>query len=105
MISPIGHRRMRHSVQAYLDGELHGEEAVEVARHLSTCWGCNTLAETLRLIKQSLRQRRGRTAPSLGERRLRHFPENLAAGLATRYRPARRGGENPPPSTPDGVVG
>jgi anti-sigma factor RsiW len=79
MIRPLRHRRMRQAVEAYLDGELPAEARAEVARHLAVCWSCNTLADTLRLIKQSLRQRRHRTTPSLSERRLQLFATNLAS--------------------------
>jgi len=92
MISAWRHRRMRHAVEAYLDGELRPQANDEVARHLAICWDCNTLAETLRLIKQSLRQRRDRTAVLLSERRLRRFAEDLAADPTSRPRPPRHRG-------------
>jgi hypothetical protein len=51
--------------------------AAEVARHLSVCWECSILAETLRLLKGSLGRRRD-TNPAVAERRLRRFAEDLA---------------------------
>lgn len=69
---------MRQMVGAYLDDELRGEKQAEVGRHLSVCWECSTLAETVRLIKRSLRQRGDRPARSLDEHRLRQFAESLA---------------------------
>jgi anti-sigma factor RsiW len=50
---------MSHAIGAYLDGELPPQARAEMADHLAICWDCNTLAETLRLIKQSLRPRGG----------------------------------------------
>jgi anti-sigma factor RsiW len=69
---------MRRAVGAYLDGELPSPADAGVARHLAICWECNTLAETLRLMKRSLRQRRDQTTPSVAERRVRRFAEDLA---------------------------
>ena len=97
MISPWRHGRMRHAVEAYLDGELPGQAGAEVARHLTTCWDCNTLAETLRLIKQSLRHRRDRTTLMLSERRLRQIAANLAADRTSRPGLRRHGGRPAPP--------
>ena len=91
MIGSWRHRRLRQAVEAYLDGELPAEAHAEVARHLSICWDCNTLAETLRLVKESLRHRRHRSGLLLSERRLRHFAENLAAERSVRRRLGRRG--------------
>ena len=49
------HRRMRHHVEAYVDGELRSPvRAAEVRAHVDDCWGCSGDAEALRLIKRSL---------------------------------------------------
>ncbi|NUP46349.1 MAG: zf-HC2 domain-containing protein [Catenulispora sp.] len=64
-------------VGAYLDGELTGADGPRVAAHLAVCWMCSGYAETLRLIKQSLRASPGRTPPDLAETRLRRFAERL----------------------------
>lgn len=74
----LGHRRMRRAVDAYLDGELTPDARAEVARHLSICWDCSIAAETLRLVKRALTQRRDRAPATVGERRLRRFAEDLA---------------------------
>lgn len=71
---------MRRAVEAYLDGELPPDAGAQVARHLSICWECSALAETLRLLKQALRHRRHNVPQTLTERRLRRFAEDLAAG-------------------------
>jgi anti-sigma factor RsiW len=76
----LGHRRMRRAVEAYLDGELSPEAVAQVARHLSICWDCSALAETLLLLRRSLRRRRETTPQTVTERRLRRFAENLVAG-------------------------
>jgi anti-sigma factor RsiW len=104
MIGPLRHHRLRHAVQAYLDGELPGEAGAEVARHLSICWNCSILAETLRLIKQSLRGPRDRTAQLLSERRLRQFAERLDYERPPRHQRARPGGAPGPPYKRKGVL-
>lgn len=86
MIGPLRHHRMRRMVGAYLDGELGGDARAEVARHLSVCWECSTVAETIRLIRRSLRQRGDRSAMSRSERRLRQFAVNLASERTSRPR-------------------
>jgi anti-sigma factor RsiW len=73
---------MRRALEAYLDGELDSPAALEVAGHLSICWECNTVAETLRLMKMALRKRRARVPTMVAERRLVRFAKELAAGLA-----------------------
>jgi anti-sigma factor RsiW len=80
MIRVLAHWRMRRAVEAYLDGELPPQARAEVANHLSICWTCSTLAETLRLLKRALRQRSHRSTPSVAERRLQRLAEDLAAG-------------------------
>lgn len=78
MLSLLAHRRMRRAVDAYLDGELTPDARSEVARHLSVCWECSIAAETVRLVKRALAQRRARTPVSIAEERLRRFAEDLA---------------------------
>jgi hypothetical protein len=85
----LAHRRMRRAVEAHLDGELAPGADAEVVRHLSVCWECSTVAETLRLLKRALRDRRARAPTTMAERRLRRFAEDLAS----RPRPPR----TPPP--------
>jgi anti-sigma factor RsiW len=104
MIGPLRHHRMRHAVGAYLDGELQGEAGAEVAEHLSICWDCSILAETLRLIKQSLPGRRDRTAKLLSERRLRRFAEKLDTEPAPLRNTARARGASASPNKPKGVL-
>ena len=75
----LAHRRMRRAVDAYVDGELNPGARAEVARHLSLCWECSIAAETVRLLKRALTQRRDRAPASVAEQRLRRFAEDLAA--------------------------
>ncbi|GAC1530516.1 MAG: hypothetical protein NVS3B12_05200 [Acidimicrobiales bacterium] len=70
---------MRRAVEAYLDGELAPDAGTEVVHHLAMCWECNTVAETLRLLKHALRRRRDQGAASVPGLRLRRFAESLAA--------------------------
>jgi hypothetical protein len=70
---------MRRAVEAYLDGELQPEAGAQVARHLSICWDCSVIAETLRLLRRSLRHLRDVNPPTVAERRLRRFAEDLVA--------------------------
>jgi len=74
----LAHRRMRRTLEAYLDGELPPQAGSEVARHLSVCWECSTLAETIRLLKRALRRRRELSPDTVTARRLRRFAEELA---------------------------
>lgn len=78
VISPLTHRRIRRSVGPYIDGELAPGDRAELARHLAECWRCNTLAETLALMKRALRARAGRAPANMGELRLRRLAETLA---------------------------
>jgi anti-sigma factor RsiW len=89
----LWHLRLRSCVEAYVDGELTGWHRLAVARHVSACWVCGARAETLRLVKHSLRRRgRSRRAPApaappaalparheLAVRRLRRYARRLAA--------------------------
>ena len=74
----LGHRRLRRDVETYLDGELCPDDQARVADHLRVCWECSVAAETLRLLKEALRQRRHREPATVGARRLRRFADQLA---------------------------
>jgi anti-sigma factor RsiW len=50
------HGRMRRAVDAYIDDELPPARAGAVAGHLDECWGCSGYADTVRLMKRSLRR-------------------------------------------------
>lgn len=67
------HRRMRRRVEAYVDGQVGPVDAAEVEGHLRDCWGCSADAETLRLVKQSLRHLGDRIPTHLGAARLRRW--------------------------------
>jgi anti-sigma factor RsiW len=69
------HRRMRRAVDAYLDGELSPVRAAVVEAHLEECWGCSGYAETLRLMKRSLRRLAERGPGDLAVVRLRRWAE------------------------------
>jgi anti-sigma factor RsiW len=73
----LAHRRMRRAVDAYIDGELDAVEASAVTAHLDECWGCSGEAETLRLIKRSLRARTVRRPADLALARLRLWADHL----------------------------
>jgi anti-sigma factor RsiW len=70
-MSPMKHRWMRRAVGAYVDGEIDDAAAAAVSAHLRECWYCSGDAEQLRMIKQSLRNRRNGDA--LAVLRLRRF--------------------------------
>jgi anti-sigma factor RsiW len=69
--------RMRRDIDAYLDGELPPARAALVEVHLDECWGCSGYAETLRLMKRSLRRLRDRRPTPLTVARLRRWAEGL----------------------------
>jgi anti-sigma factor RsiW len=71
----IAHGRMRRAVDAYLDGELPPARAVAVEVHLDQCWGCSGYAETVRLMKRSLRRLAQRRPDNLAVARLRRWAE------------------------------
>ena len=72
------HRRMSRAVDAYVDGELCSPERIaEVETHLDRCWGCSGYAETLRLLKRSLRRLADRQPTDLGIARLRRWATDL----------------------------
>jgi anti-sigma factor RsiW len=73
------HGRMRRAVDAYLDGELPAARAVVVRVHLDECWGCSGHAETVRLMKRSLRRLAQRRPSDLAVARLRRWAEALTS--------------------------
>ncbi|UGY94608.1 anti-sigma factor family protein [Streptomyces gobiensis] len=94
----IRHLRLRGDVAAYVDGELTGVHRARVAAHLGRCWSCSGDAESLRLIKTSLRNGPQRAPASLASVRLRRFASRLAApaGFAPsgRYQQIQRNQQN-----------
>ena len=68
---------MRRAVDAYVDGALPPARAAVVEAHLDECWGCSGYAETLRLMKRSLRRLRDRRPTQLTVARLRRWAEGL----------------------------
>jgi anti-sigma factor RsiW len=79
----LRHLHLRGSVEAFIDGELTGTHRTRVAAHLARCWTCSGHAETLRLIKHSLRTGPRRAPVALAEIRLRRFADRLAAVPST----------------------
>jgi anti-sigma factor RsiW len=73
------HRGLRRAVDAYLDGELPSGRAAAVASHLDECWGCSGYADTVRLMKQSLRRPAAREPRDLAVTRLRRWGQRLAS--------------------------
>jgi anti-sigma factor RsiW len=71
------HNRMRRATDAYFDGELPPEAAAAVEAHLDECWGCSGYAETVQLMKRSLRRLRDRRPTELRVVRLRRWAEGL----------------------------
>lgn len=80
----LQHSRLRSLLDAYVDGELTAADRARVTAHLAVCFACSGSAETLHLIKQSLRSRPQRAPADLAQARLRRFGEAL-----TRTHPAR----------------
>lgn len=76
---PAGHRRMRRDLDAYVDGELPRVRVAVVEAHLNTCWGCSGQADTLRLMKRSLRRLAARRPSDLALARLRRWFEGLVS--------------------------
>jgi anti-sigma factor RsiW len=72
---PTAHGRMRRAVDAYIDGELPPGRAVVVEVHLDECWGCSGYAESVRLVKRSLRRLAQRRPSDLAVARLRRWAE------------------------------
>jgi anti-sigma factor RsiW len=71
------HVRLQGAIDAYVDGELTPARRAQVAAHLACCWACSGYAQTLRLIKASLRRGPDRAPASLSETRLRRFADRL----------------------------
>jgi anti-sigma factor RsiW len=76
---PAGHRRMRRDLDAYVDGELPRVRVAAVEGHLEDCWGCSGEAETLRLMKWSLRRLAARRPSDLALARLRRWVEGFVS--------------------------
>lgn len=72
----VRHRRLRRQVEAYVDGYVTSPaDAAVVRAHLKECWDCSGDADTLRLIKVSLR-RLAKTQPTdLRSARIRQWAE------------------------------
>lgn len=49
------HLRYARLVGAWVDGELAEPTRSALAEHVTTCWACSGYAETVRLVKLSLR--------------------------------------------------
>jgi anti-sigma factor RsiW len=73
----VRHLRLAGLVGAFVDGELTDRDLDEVAEHVANCWACSGYAETVRLVKSSLRRRPGRAPAALAERRLLRFAQRL----------------------------
>lgn len=73
----LEHTRLHNRVGAYVDGELTGRQRLRMAAHLAACFACSGTAETLRLIKHSLRTRPQRAPVDLAEARLRRDADRL----------------------------
>ena len=72
----LGHRRIRRKIEAYVDGELRSTRTVaDVERHLDACWNCTGEADSLRLVKSSLRTIGGRRPADLSVVRLHGWIE------------------------------
>jgi anti-sigma factor RsiW len=72
------HLRLRGLIEPYVDGELTTPQRRTVAAHIARCWTCSTEAETLTLIKHSLRTGPLRAPASLSHHRLRRFALRLS---------------------------
>jgi predicted anti-sigma-YlaC factor YlaD len=75
-VLPVAHREMRRAVDAYVDGELSRARAVAVELHLDECWGCSAYADTVRLMKRSLRRLAERRPSDLAVARLHRWAED-----------------------------
>lgn len=67
------HRRMRHRVEAHVDGQLALDASSEVEAHLADCPDCRCDAEILGRIKGSLRRIAEREPTALAAARLRRW--------------------------------
>lgn len=68
---------MRRQVEAWVDGEVTGWAAREVAAHLEQCWGCSGDAELARLVKAALSSFGEGRPPGLADLRLRRWASQL----------------------------
>ncbi|MGD9798171.1 MAG: zf-HC2 domain-containing protein [Microbacteriaceae bacterium] len=73
------HRRLSRLVDAWIDGELDGPQALAVATHVADCWDCSSAAETTRLVKHVLQGRARREPPAIASARLRRFAASLTS--------------------------
>jgi anti-sigma factor RsiW len=73
------HGRMRRAIDAYVDGELPPARAVTVEGHLDECWACSGYADTVQLMKRSLRRLAQRRPSHLAVARLRRWAEGHMA--------------------------
>ncbi|EST38268.1 hypothetical protein N566_08335 [Streptomycetaceae bacterium MP113-05] len=87
----LRHLRLRGLVEPYVDDQLAGTRRAHFVAHLARCWTCSEQAETLHLIKQSLRTGLQRGPVQLAEVRLRRFADRLTAPPTT----ARSDGPRP----------
>jgi anti-sigma factor RsiW len=71
----VSHRGLHRAVDAYLDGELSPARALAIEVHLDECWGCSGYADTVRLMKRSLRRLAQRRPSDLAIARLRRWAE------------------------------
>jgi anti-sigma factor RsiW len=62
-------------VDASVDGELSPARALAVEVHLDECWGCSGYADTVRLMKHSLRRLAERRPGELAVAQLRRWAE------------------------------
>jgi anti-sigma factor RsiW len=93
------HVRLQGAVEAYVDGELTPARRAQVAAHLACCWACSGYAQTLRLIKASLRHGPDRAPVSLSKTRLRRFADRLTSDPRVR-RPDLRPADGTNPTEP-----
>jgi hypothetical protein len=73
----LRHLRLHGSVEAFVDGQLTGARRARMAAHLACCWACSGYAQTLRLIKASLRRGPNRAPVSLPAIRVHRFADRL----------------------------
>ncbi|MPY91855.1 MAG: hypothetical protein GEV08_01985 [Acidimicrobiia bacterium] len=86
----LARRRMKHTVSAFLDGELEPSVMAKVEAHLRRCWECSSDYELGRLVKSSLRNLATRDRDALAAMRLRRFAARLGR-RGTGGRPGPRG--------------
>ena len=76
-MNPLGHRRYRRRLDAYVDGELDLRRAHLVASHVADCWGCSGELHWRRSIKASTSGIGEHGARDLASARLRRWAEGL----------------------------